>query len=120
MSRGAPMRTLKLTRIGLRKDGTSLAVRRAQLRKPRGCFYPARYIRTHAAIAITTACRGSLSQRWSRLFRPFLQATKDHLACRGLMHGGHDDVHTLIDHPASTIHHHHRAVIQIGHALVRV
>jgi len=70
------MRTLKLTRIGLRKDGTSSAVRRAQLRKPRGCFYPARCLSTHANIAVATACRGSLSQCRSRLFRPFLHSAQ--------------------------------------------
>src|SRR5882762_3078775 len=108
----------QLTRIGLRKNGTCLAVRRALFWKTRGCFHPTPWLGTHTAIAVATPCRGSLPQRRRRLLRPFLQAAKDHFACRGLMNGRNNDIDTLVDHPAPAIHHDHRAIIQIRHALV--
>src|SRR5574340_524574 len=43
---------------------------------------------------------------------------EDHLAGRGLEHAGHGDVDGLRNHLLGVIHHHHGAVIQVGHALV--
>src|SRR4029450_13915209 len=41
-----------------------------------------------------------------------------HLTRRGLQHTGHDHVDIFTDQSARVINHHHRAVVQIGHALI--
>src|SRR6266478_6122313 len=106
--------------IRFRKDGTCLTVQRGLLRKARGCLHATRGgRRTHApAIPIAAARCCRLSQHRRRLFHALFHAAKNHLARRRLMHGSHNHVHTLVNHPPPAIHHDHRAVIQIRHALV--
>src|SRR6266403_1144281 len=109
----------RLTGVGFRKYRAALTVQRALFRKTRRRFCFARVVGTHAAISVSPARRGSLPQRRSCLFRSFFKPTKNHLPCRGLMNGGHNNVDTPVDHSPRAIHHHHRAIIQIRHALVR-
>src|SRR2546428_57052 len=45
-------------------------------------------------------------------------ASEDHLPRRRLQHAGDDDVDRLADHLARVVHHHHRAIVEIGDALV--
>src|ERR1700722_8892547 len=52
------------------------------------------------------------------LLAALIISSKDHFPRGGLMHRSHGDVDGLVDHLARAIHHHHGAIVQIGHALV--
>src|SRR5205807_9336986 len=45
-------------------------------------------------------------------------AGEDHATRRGLVDRGHRHVHRPTDEPLAVLHHHHGAVVQVGHALV--
>src|SRR5436190_5612513 len=49
---------------------------------------------------------------------PLFVATENHFACRSLQHAGHRAIHGLADHLACIVDNDHRAVIQIGNALI--
>src|SRR5580693_1278139 len=73
-------------------------------------------------------CRGgrrSWNCRYYRLDHPacpgkgtFIPLAEDHLSSGGLQHRCDRDVDGLADHFPCIVHHHHGAVIEIGHALV--
>src|SRR4051812_20647745 len=48
----------------------------------------------------------------------FPEAAEDHLTGSCLQHAGHGNVRSFPDQPASIIHHDHRSVIKIRHALI--
>src|ERR1700741_5622777 len=54
----------------------------------------------------------------SAIFRFFPEPAKDHLAGSGLQHTRHCNIGVLADQSACVINHHHRAVVEIGHALI--
>src|SRR5581483_1091851 len=78
--------------------------------------------RRQAALAcrrIEAAASGSsLAGSRPSLLRTILEAAKDHFAGGGLMDGGHDHVHGLVDQPPSAIDDDHRSVFEISDALV--
>ncbi len=49
---------------------------------------------------------------------PLVELTEDHFAGGSLQDAGDGNVDGLRDHLLGVIHHHHRAVIQVGHSLV--
>src|ERR1051325_3257271 len=54
----------------------------------------------------------------SAVFRFFPETAEDHLTGSGLQHAGDCDIGVLADQPARIINHHHRSIIEIGHALI--
>ena len=58
------------------------------------------------------------ASRIGAALRPIIEAAEDHFAGGGLQNAGNHYVHGLGDHPPRIIHHHHRAVVQVGNALI--
>src|SRR6185503_19673865 len=54
----------------------------------------------------------------SAIFRFFPETAEDHLAGSSLQHAGHRNVGVLADQTARIVDHHHRAIVEIGHALI--
>src|SRR6185436_9562179 len=61
---------------------------------------------------------GAMNVAVSAVFRFFPETAEDHLAGSCLQHTRHCDVGVLADQTACIINHHHRAIVEIGHALI--
>src|SRR6185503_17106417 len=61
---------------------------------------------------------GAMNVAVSAVFRFFPETAEDHLAGSCLQHTRHCDVGILTDQTACIINHHHRAIVEIGHALI--
>ena len=70
-----------------------------------------------AAVGVAAVTSPS-TRRALRLAGRLDVAAEDHLAGGGLQHAGDDDVDVLADHLAAVVDDHHRAVVQVGDALV--
>src|SRR5580700_5634049 len=92
---------------------TSLGTAGFWIQRPRGTFASMR-----RAFAPSRALRRRRNRTRSLLLAALVVASENHLAGGRLVNRRDADIHGLVDHLARTVDYHHRAVVQIRHALV--